>query len=442
MLLLPVGSLLANMKENDMSNKIFILGIDGMPYSLIQSNYLRSLMPNLNDLCVRYKLYKMNSTFPVISSVAWTSFVTGSNPGEHGIFGFADKQNNPFKIIIPTSANRKKIPIWSQLPQNKKKIVINVPLTYPPEALNGYMVSCFLCTDILKSTYPNHYYKHLIDIDYIIDVDAWLAGKNKEEFLRQLIVAMEKRFQLAFELLNEDWDYFHLHIMETDRLMHFFFEYLIKKNSNANSKLIESFLKKLDQWIGYLIETIQNESAIIILSDHGFCEIKSEVQINLWLKQQGLLFLGKNNKLENYQENTICYSLVPGRIYLNVEGREERGSVNSNDYFAVREMIKIKLLELRCPDTGEHVIKKIMFREDIYHGDYVENAPDIIIHPNNGYDLKASLEDGLIFTRSALTGMHTYEDAMIMGIGIDVSEINSINQVYQVIQEYIKYETI
>ena len=425
-----------------MSNKIFVLGIDGMPYSLMQSEYIKSLMPNLSDLCIRCNLHKMNSVFPVISSVAWTSFATGSNPGEHGIFGFADRKHDPFKIMIPTSTNRKKPPIWSQLPQDKKKIVINVPLTYPPEPLNGYMVSCFLCTDIQKSTYPNDYYKHLMDMDYIIDVDAWLARENKTEFLQQLALAMDKRFQLAFELLNEDWDYFHLHIMETDRLMHFFFEYLVEMKSDAISELIENFLRKLDQWVDRLIGTIQNESAVIILSDHGFCKIKSEVKINLWLEQRGLLSFGNSRKLEDHHENATCYSLVPGRIYLNLEGREKNGSVKQNEYFTVRDMVKTKLLEFRYPDSGEQIIDKVIFREEIYSGDYVENAPDIIAHPKNGYDLKASLDGNQIFTRSALTGMHTYEDAMIAGIGIDISTVNSIDQAYQVIWEYMKNEVV
>lgn len=423
-----------------MYNKIFVLGIDGMPYFLMQSRYIQSLLPNLSDLCMRYHLHKMNSVFPTISSVAWTSFATGSNPGEHGIFGFSDRQHNPFKIMIPTSRNRKKPPIWSQLPQDKKKIVINVPLTYPPEPLNGYMISCFLCTDIHKSTYPGDYHKHLMDMDYIIDVDAWQVREDKEEFLRQLILAMDKRFQITFEMLNEDWDYFHLHIMETDRLMHFFLEYLTEKKANTISELIESFFRKLDQWIDKLVKTIQNESAIIILSDHGFCQIKSEVQINLWLEQQGLLSLGSSRKLENYRENTVCYSLVPGRIYLNLKGREERGSVKPSEYYAVRDKVKARLLEFHDPDSDEPIMDKVMYREEIYHGDCIADAPDIIAHPKNGYDLKASLDGNQIFTRSALTGMHTYEDAMISGIGIDVSAVSSIDQVYQVIWEYMKHE--
>lgn len=413
-----------------------------MPYSLTQSDYIKSMMPNLSSLCEKYNMQKMSSIFPVISSVEWTSFVTGSTPGEHGIFGFADRQPAPFRITIPTSVNRKKAPIWSQLPQDKKKIIINVPLTYPPEPINGYMVSCFLCTDIHRSTYPNDYHKQLMDMNYIIDVDAQLARENKTEFLRQLILATDKRFQLAFELLNEDWDYFHLHIMETDRLMHFFFEYLVKKNSDAISKLIESYLRKLDQWIAQLVGTIQNKSAIIIISDHGFCEIKSEVQINIWLEQQGLLFFKGDRKLENYHENTICYSLVPGRIYINLKGREERGCIKTSEYFKVRDMIKLKLLEFKHQDSGKPIIDKVMFREEIYSGDYIKYAPDIIAHPNRGYDLKASLEGDSIFTRSALTGMHTYDDAIIAGVGIDVSTVNSIDQAYKVILEYMEYEVV
>lgn len=425
-----------------MLNKIFVLGIDGMPYSLMQSSYIKSLMPKLTDLCRRYNSQKMNSAFPVISSVAWTSFATGKNPGEHGIFGFVDRQCNPFKIMIPTSANRRQSPIWSQLQQNKKKIVINMPLTYPPEPLNGYMVSCFLCTNIQKSSYPNEFYKRLMDMDYIIDVDAWLARENIAEFLHQLKLAMNKRFQLAFELLDEDWDYFHLHIMETDRLMHFLFEYLTENKSDVISEMVESFLRKLDQWIDRLIGAIYKESAIIILSDHGFCEIKSEVQINLWLEQQGLLSFKDKKNLGEYYNSSVCYSLVPGRIYLNLEGREERGSVKQNDYFTVRDMVKAKLLDFRHPDSGELIIDKVMFREEIYHGSYVENAPDIIAHPKNGYDLKAALDSDRVFTRSALTGMHTYEDAMILGIGIDITKVNSIDQVYQVVLEYMGYENI
>lgn len=424
-----------------MSNRIFVLGIDGMPYSLLQSDYIKSLMPNLSNICMQHNVHKMNSVFPVVSSVAWTSFATGSNPGEHGIFGFTDRQYNPFKIAIPTSVNRKQTPIWLRLPQNKKKIVINVPLTYPPEPINGYMVSCFLCTDIHKSTYPNDFFGNLTDMDYIIDVDAWLVREDKIEFLHQLIFAMDKRFQLAFELLNEDWDYFHLHIMETDRLMHFFFEYLVENKSDANSELIESFLFKLDQWINQLIATIQDKAAVIVLSDHGFCKIKSEVQMNVWLEQHDLLSFVDNRQLENYHESTICYSLTPGRLYLNLAGREQRGSIKVDEYFTVRDMVKVNLLELRNPDSGELVIDKVMFREEIYYGDYIEDAPDIIVHPNNGYDLKASLDGSSIFTHSDLKGMHTYEDAIIVGMNIDVTSVSSIDQVYNVIWEYITYGT-
>lgn len=76
-----------------------------------------------------------------------------------------------------------------------------------------------------------------------------------------------------------------------------------------------------------------------------------------------------------------------------------------------------------------------MYKEEIYSGDNLRFAPDIIVHPKNGYDIKASLDGNSIFTHSALTGMHTYEDALILGVNVDVSNVKSIEQVYQVIRE-------
>lgn len=418
-----------------MKRKMFVLGIDGMPCSLMKSSYIKKVMPYFSNLCEENGLKKMNSVYPVVSSVAWTTFSTGMNPGEHGIFGFVDRNPDPFEIKIPTTIDRKKKPIWSQLSPEKKKVVINVPLTYPPEPLNGYMVSCFLCPSISKLTYPTNFYKYLLDIGYVIDVDANIAKENRVEFIRQLIKIMDKRFILAFDMLSSDWDYFQLHIMETDRLMHFCFEYLQRDKGDVISKLVQMFFEKLDKWIEKLVNLIQEKSSIIILSDHGFCKIKSEVQLNVWLEQKNLLILNSNRKIEDYDSKSICYSLSPGRIYLNLEGREERGSVKYSEYNYWRKIIKENLLQLNAPNSNEKIIDKVMYKEEIYSGDNLRFAPDIIVHPKNGYDIKASLDGNSIFTHSALTGMHTYEDALILGVNVDVSNVKSIEQVYQVIRE-------
>lgn len=417
--------------------KVFVLGLDGFPYSFLSSEYIAKVMPLFSGICKKYIAKKINSVYPVVSSVAWTSFATGVNPGEHNIYGFTDRHFNPFEITIVSSADRGKVPIWNTLATTKKKIVINVPITYPPEPINGYMVSCFLCANINKSTYPKEFSSYLKEKKYIIDVDSWMIKSNSIMFLKELIEASKKRFEVAHDLLDEDWDYFQLNIMETDRLLHFFIDYVLDPQYDQTSMLIDEFFRLLDEQISTIIDYIISSSAIIILSDHGFCEIKEEVQLNKWLMENNYLKISDNMKLNDYHPQTICYALTPGRIYFNLKGREEKGTV-SVEYLKLRKEIKEKLENWIHPVSGEKIIDNVFFSEEIYAGAHLHNAPDIIVHPRNGYDLKSDVCSKELFTRSHLKGMHTYNDAILLGINIDISKVHNITEMHDIIKDYIE----
>ncbi|MHC1683117.1 MAG: alkaline phosphatase family protein [Clostridiaceae bacterium] len=417
--------------------RTFVLGLDGMPYTLLKDKFSKGEMKNLYNISKLGQIKQMNSVIPTISSVAWTSYATGKNSGEHNIFGFVDRNPSPFNIKIPLTSDRKEDTIWSKVSKdNKKTIVVNVPLTYPPEPLNGKMISCFLCTDIKKATYPKEFHQYLIDKEYIIDADAWLVKESKELFLYEIMKVLNKRFEVAFELFDdEEWDFFQLHIMETDRLMHFFWDEIVDTENNIFTDQINEFFKRLDYFIGMLFEKLEKEDRIIILSDHGFCGIKHEVQLNTWLEQEGFLRFDNDQKktLSNYSKESICYSILPGRIYINLADREEKGTVLKSDYEKIRQKIKQSLLNIQDPKTKEPVIDKVFFREELYYGDYLDNAPDIIAHPRNGYDLKGSLDFSEIFTNSELNGMHTYEDAVIIGVNCDITKVKKVEDVAEVI---------
>ncbi len=395
--------------------KTFVLGIDGVPYSFLQDNFKRNKMKNLARISMNNGGKRINSVYPTISSVAWTTFATGKNSGGHNVFGFIERTPNPFEIKIPTARDRKAGTIWNELSQlGKKVIVINVPLTYPPERMNGILVSGFLCPDIEKGCFPQNFSDYLKSRGYIIDVDASLARKSKKEFMKRLHQAMEKRFEIAFELMEkEKWDFFQLHIMETDRLFHFFWNDV--QNKGEYSEEIEIFFEKLDSFIGNLEEKLSSNARLLILSDHGFCGIKKEVQLNTWLEQEGLLKFesGREKEISNYDKDSICYSLIPGRIFINLDGREEKGSVKENEYEKIRQDVKEKLLNFKNPENNEKIIERVFFREEIYDGEYLKNAADIIAHPVRGYDLKGRVGIPAIFNSSALQGMHTYDDAFI-----------------------------
>ncbi len=415
--------------------KTFVLGIDGVPYSFLMNKFEKGEMPNLAAFVKDNPAKRMKSVYPTISSVAWTSYMTGKNPAEHNIFGFVDRNPNPFAIKIPLANERKAKTLWKKLSEEGKRvIVINVPPTYPPEEVNGILVSCFLCPDINKSSYPPDFAEYLKSKNYVIDVDAWLARESRRKFMDGLHDAMEKRFEVAFELMeSKKWDFFQLHIMETDRLFHFFWDNIETKGEF--SKDISNFFSKLDGFLEKLQSRLSKNDKLLILSDHGFCGIKAEVQLNKWLENEGLLKFGagKEKQLPDYEKSSICYSLLPGRVFVNLEGREEKGTVKRKDYEKVRNDIRERLVAFKDPNSGHKVIDKVFYREEIYQGPFIESAADIIAHPVNGYDLKGKLDAQDIFEHSALNGMHTYDDAFICAKNINISSVDTIQDIFSLI---------
>lgn len=409
--------------------KIVVLGIDGVPYSFLKDGLDEGKFGNIERICKdNGGLKKYNSVYPTVSSVAWSSYMTGKNPGEHSIFGFVDRNTQPFNLKIPLANDRTAKTLWKRISEEGKKVlVMNVPVTYPPEEVNGILISGFLTPSIEKVVNPSSYVGYLKEKGYIIDVDPRFGHTDRRRFMDELHRALDIRMEVFFDLFEKD-DYYlaQCHIMETDRINHFFWgDY---EDGGEFKEDFEKFYFKLDGWIGKTYELLNDEDVFIVLSDHGFCRVEYNVQINHFLEEEGYLLLQGDNpqNVTALSKNSTAYSLIPGRIFLNLEGREEKGSVSANDYDKLREELKEKLLALKTPE-GEQIIEKAFLKEEIYAGNYIENAADIIIHPHWGFDLKGNINTGELCQKpGAINGMHTYEDAVIFGRGINLQEVNSI----------------
>ncbi len=409
--------------------KIVVLGIDGVPYSFLKGGLDEGKFGNIERICKdNGGLKKYNSVYPTVSSVAWSSYMTGKNPGEHSIFGFVDRNTQPFNLKIPLANDRTAKTLWKRISEEGKKVlVMNVPVTYPPEEVNGILISGFLTPSIEKVVNPSSYVGYLKEKGYIIDVDPRFGHTDRRRFMDELHRALDIRMEVFFDLFEKD-DYYlaQCHIMETDRINHFFWgDY---EDGGEFKEDFEKFYFKLDGWIGKTYELLNDEDVFIVLSDHGFCRVEYNVQINHFLEEEGYLLLQGDNpqNVTALSKNSTAYSLIPGRIFLNLEGREEKGSVSANDYDKLREELKEKLLALKTPE-GEQIIEKAFLKEEIYAGNYIENAADIIIHPHWGFDLKGNINTGELCQKpGAINGMHTYEDAVIFGRGINLQEVNSI----------------
>jgi len=303
-------------------------------------------------------------------------------------------------------------------------------VTYPPKPVNGILIGGFLGTDINKIGYPPSINAELKAMNYRIDVDAWAGRKeDKTRFLEDLHFTLDKRFEVAKHLMQtEQWDFFQLHIMETDRINHFLWEQYEQNDSQYGPRFLD-FYRKLDQRVGELLDAGtqgRHNTMTVILSDHGFCTVKKEVYLNHWLEQEGYLkFEHPDPKhVGEMASESKAYSLIPGRIFIHLRGREEKGSVKREEYESMRDELSDRLLEMEDPDTGDRIIGKVHKREELYSGPYLEEAADLIAIPYDGYDLKGNVQPGKLTHKGELVGMHTYDDAAVFVKGLEFGEVD------------------
>jgi len=397
--------------------KVFGIGLDGLPHSLALRFMDEGLMPNLKRLAQEGALKRMNSVYPTVSNVAWASWQTGRGPGEFGVYGFVDLKPD-LDIHIPNAGDLKAETIWKRLSDRGKRVVaLGVPMTYPAPEVNGLLVSGFLAPKLDERAVSSpDVLRKLRWTMYEIDVDPSTAHRSLDEFQEALTRVSTRRQKAALELMgSEEWALFFLHVMDTDRINHFMWKFHDDPDC-PRGRFFLDFYAGIDKFLGQVAERLDKKTELMILSDHGFCGLKYEVQLNRWLRAEGYLDY-ENDPQKMFQAvkpGSRAVALVPGRIHLLTKFRAQIGSVSDIDFKPLRAEIMEKLKDLRDPETGEPVCNRIMTKEEAFSGPHVQHAPDIVIDPRDGYDLKAKLGEGEMFEQGVLNGMHTYHDAMLL----------------------------
>lgn len=385
-----------------------VIGIDGLPYTLIKQYVEQGVMPQFGRMISEGTLHQMKSSLPEVSSVAWTSFMTGKNPGEHGILGFMEIDDR-YQYRFPNYRDVKVQTFWERL--NVPSAILNLPQTYPAtRPLNGILVSGFVALDLQKAAYPEATYQYLKNIGYRLDVNANLAATNPSAFFEDLMITFEKRLE-AFRYFwqNQDWQIFVATVTETDRLHHFFYPQTTDDGEYHN-RIIE-FYRKLDAFIGEMYAAAKEKEALFMTcSDHGFTPIKTEVYINRWLMENGYLELADKEKgLPTISEQSRAFCLDPSRIYIHRKGVYPKGPVSDGEYPKLRDELVARLQALNF--DGQPVVKQGYFGEEIFRGPESQKGPDICLLSNYGFDLKGALKKPNVFGTSHFKGMHTYNDA-------------------------------
>ncbi|MCL4473141.1 MAG: alkaline phosphatase family protein [Actinobacteria bacterium] len=397
------------------SRRIAVIGLDGTPFSFLQREIGAGNLPNMAGLFARGRFGPMETEIPTVSSAAWASFMTGKNPGEHGIYGFTDRKPGTYELYFPNYSTLKAEPVWERLGrQGKRCCVINVPSTYPARPLNGILVSGFVAPNLQRAVYPAEAYEYLRKAGYRIDVDASLGRESIDALLEDLHLTLDRRQEafLHFQA-QEDWDLFAPVFTGTDRLHHFLWRRYEEGDPTYAPEFVR-FYQRLDEKVGELVEALRPGTDLFMLSDHGFCSIKKEIYLNKLLRDRGLLEFTVEDPVtiaDIDPSRTKAYCLDPGRVYLNLAGREPGGIVKPEDAGRILDELTGMLLGLKDPDSGEAMVERVARAEELYHGPAAGTAPDLVAVPNRGFDFKGSMRSPGWIGRGHLEGMHTYDDA-------------------------------
>jgi predicted AlkP superfamily phosphohydrolase/phosphomutase len=392
--------------------RVVVIGLDGTPFTLARRFIKDGTMPNLAALQGRGTLLQMDTSIPDISSVAWSSFMTGANPGRHGIYGFLDLQPGSYKIYFPNSRHIRAETLWDAAGRNGcRSIVINVPSTYPARPIQGMLVAGFVAVDLNKATYPHELVPTLREMDYIIDVDARKVQQSHDALMEDILVTLDRRIKVLLHLFdNETWDLFVGVITETDRLQHFFMDAAESEGSKYHSAF-KDFYSKVDGFLGQITDRLRDET-LFIMSDHGFTPIEKQVYLNRWLVDNGYLKLKDNARsIEDIEAGSAAFALDPGRIYINRRGKYPGGNVDDAGAGGLIDEIGRGLGAITS--DGNPVVKLVYRRDELYSGPCLGFAPDLCVQSNYGYDLKGAVNKKELMDREVFTGMHTQDDAML-----------------------------
>lgn len=395
-------------------SRLVVLGLDGLPLDLART--LGRTLPNIGRLAAQASTVK--AELPELSPVNWTSFYTGTGPEDHSIFGFSCMDPQSYRLSINTSEQVATPTIFDRLGNaGYVSRIVNLPNTYPAHPLRGMLVAGFVAHDLAQAAYPPFLASLLADHGYKLEADTSRKNTDLNYLLNELRATLASRLT-ALDLLWDDlaWDLF-IHVFtETDRLFHFFMD-AITHNDHPNHPACMAFLDEWDHALGAFLDkydALPEPKRLIVMADHGFTEIKTEVCLNTWLMREGMLsldgFPADEWDASHIAPKSKAFALDPGRIYIHNSGRFARGQVQSSDNAALIDHIRSGLLALS--HDGVKVMEAVHLGKTLYPDAKSPQRPDLVCQARPGYDLKAKFDRTEIFGLHGRTGTHTVDGAI------------------------------
>ena len=411
---------------SETNTKVLVVGLDGATRVVLEPVMQRGLMPRLARLVSEGFLGDLTSVRPPVTGPAWISFMTGVEPGAHGIYSFTRSVDGSYRRQVIHGGLVDRPLLWSQLSAAGKRVgVVNVPVTYPPPEVNGVMVTGMLTPSHRKGfTHPPGFAAELIEKFGSCEMDVEWQGSygpsRQLEFIEEIDRTTVLTADIALEAMARGpWDFFMTVFTGTDRLQHLLWDVVVQACDRGPDDpagdppaAAARYFQSLDEQLGRLLDAAGPEANVLVLSDHGFGRLEKIVYMNEWLRQEGLLSVSRQGftlreavkKLDVFNlrkhlsaprtqdpsgngnglcidwPNTTAFfaSHTEQGLHLNVRGRQPEGTVQPDQYEQVRADLMERLSKLQDPATGENIVSEMFKREEIYRGAHVDTAPDIV----------------------------------------------------------------
>ncbi len=289
--------------------RVVIIGIDGGTFDIINPLVSQDKLPNIAFLLKNGAHGRLKTTIPPMTFPAWNSFMTGVNPGKHGVFDFTERIPGTYRVRFLNARSRKAKTIWTLASEAGKRVcVMAVPVTYPPEKINGYMISGFDAPGVdAKANYESVYPPELLDEinrnvgQYIISSNIMkeIEAKDYDKALDIVLKTLKRKIDTALYLYKKEaWDIFSVVFGESDLVGHHYWKFYDESSpfhpgssvSEKCKKAIETVYQTIDHAIGEFLKSLYPNTTLIIMSDHGFGGSSDKViYLNCWLASEGFL---------------------------------------------------------------------------------------------------------------------------------------------------------
>jgi len=465
-------------------SKVVIIGLDGGTFDLIEPWVGEGLLPTFRRLMTQGAWGRLRSTMPPITAPAWSSFATGKNPGKHGLIDFVFRHPDSYDVLPVNASMRQGQSLWALLSEMGSSVIVaNVPVTYPPEPVNGCLISGLLTpSEQSDFTYPPELADELRAEDYCIHSPQSYAKGDMDCFLRAIYETTELQLRVVRRLMRErPWDFLMYVFRGTDRLQHGLWHFMDPAHplhgapgTDRYSNAILAYYQYIDRQLADLLSQLDSQTVLILMSDHGAGPFHKYIHMNNWLLDWELLRLqrGPTTKLKHAMfalgmtplnaynvllnlglgglkgrvtkgkgqkklarfflsfkdidwPQTRVYSLGnAGQLWVNLRGREPMGTVApGSEYDEVCQEVVERLRAMDDPETGERFVDQVYTREMLFQGPCVERMPDIVFVPKGFRYLSFGeyefASHRLMEVSYGITGWHR-QDGMVLLYGAPV----------------------